>query len=362
MKERVLRLFRQVGKPLDAIALINGVEPHLDRTFFYATGLGAGLFEGCVAVLRPDGSLTVVSSRLESDIAGAAGVPVEVFSTKEERQTILRGLLADAHTLGFNGKEITYSGYRDLQGACPDATLEDVSEAVVRARQVKDQKEIGTLRRACTIGVEAFEELLPYVEVGRSEAEIAAELAYLMQGKGASGPSFATIAASGHNSALPHHSTGDRRLQDGDLLLLDFGALYLGYASDITRTVVLGQADKKQKRIHQVVLDAQEAALAAMKAGADGREVYETARRVIDATEFKDKFTHGLGHTIGLAVHDGAAMRGSESLTLESGMAMTVEPGIYLLGYGGVRIEDDVLITDNGVEVLTSATRELLEI
>ncbi len=295
-------------------------------------------------------------------MARTSELPVEVFVTKEERDAILGRLLDRAKSVGVNARELTYENYLNIRSARPDGDTEVVTDAIVRARQVKDVSELASIRGACDIVVQTFEELLAYVEVGKSEAEIAAELVYLMQSKGATGPSFKPIVASGPNAALPHHETGGRRLQEGDFLLMDFGAFYENYASDMTRTIVLGRADEKQRRMYEVVLQAQQAALDVMKAGVDGKEVHETAAKVIDATEFKDRFTHGLGHTVGLAVHDGAAMRSSESLILEDGMVMTVEPGVYLPGYGGVRIEDDVLITTEGVEVLTPATKELLEV
>lgn len=362
MKARVRRIFDHLEASVDAIVLMNGTEPHIDRTFFYTTGIHGGLFEGCVAVLRPGGAVDVLSSRLEADIATSQGVEVEVFAGKEERAEALRRLLDGCAAVGVNGKEVTYASVREIEGAAPDAELVDVGEAVVKARQVKDEAEIASIRRACALAVGAFEEVLPYVEAGRTESEIAAELVYLMQTKGASGPAFPSIVASGPNAALPHHHTGDRRLREGDFLLTDFGALYRGYVSDITRTVVLGRAGKRQRRMHEVVLEAQQAALDAMRAGADGHEVHEVARKVIDATEFQGRFTHGLGHTIGLSVHDGAGMGATYGVTLEPNMAMTVEPGIYVPGYGGVRIEDDVLVTEEGVEVLTPLTRELLEL
>ncbi len=347
---------------MDALVIMNGVEPQIDRTFFYVTGIRGGLFEGCAAILRSDGSGQIVSSRLEEDMAKASDLPVEVFSTKQERDASLQKLLEGVSSIGVNARELTYENYLSIQRACPGGELRVVTDAIVKARQVKDVTELASLRRACDIVVETFEELLPYIEVGKSEAEIAAELVYLMQTKGAAAPSFKPIVASGPNSALPHYETGERRLREGDFLLMDFGALYENYASDITRTVVLGKGDKKQRRMYDVVLEAQQAALDSMKAGVDGKDVYDIAAKVIDATEFKDRFTHGLGHTVGLSVHDGAAMRSSESLTLEEGMVMTVEPGIYLPGYGGVRIEDDVLLTRDGVEILTPATREFLEV
>ncbi|MDX1534013.1 MAG: aminopeptidase P family protein [Thermoplasmata archaeon] len=362
MEPRVKRIFAGVKEPLDAVVLINGTEPQIDKTFFYATGIQGGIFEGCVAVLRPDGGSTVLSSQLEADIARAQGIPVEVFTGKPEKAEALDRLLEGMDAIGINGNEVTYTGYRQIVEANPKAEIHDVSDAVVKARQVKDATEVGLLREACRIAVEALEELLPSLEVGRTESEVAAELNYLMQTKGASGPAFSPIVASGPNAALPHHATGDRTLRDGDFLLIDFGARYRGYASDVTRTMVLGRAQKKQRRMYEVVLEAQQAAMDAMEPGADGKAIYELARDVIDATEFKGRFIHGLGHTIGLAVHDGAGMGSLPGTTLEEGMAMTVEPGVYLVDYGGVRIEDDVLITADGVDLLTPATHEFLEL
>lgn len=362
MKERVRRIHGFVEDPVDAVVLFNGAEPHIDRTFFYATGIHGGLFEGCAAILWPDGNLDVLASRLEADLATSQGVDVEVFASREERDQQLQGLLGECTALGVNGKEVTYHNVETLRKAVNGAEIQDVAKAVTRARQVKDERELEAIRRACDIAVEAFDDLLPYLQVGRTESEVAAELGYLMQTKGASGPSFETIVASGPNAAIPHHHTGDRRLQAGDFVLMDFGARYRGYVSDVTRTVVLGRAEKRQRHLYEVVLDAQLAALDAMEAGADGQEVHRTAQGVIDATEFKNRFTHGLGHTIGLSVHDGAGMGSSYGVVLEKNMVMTVEPGAYVPGYGGVRIEDDVRVATDGVEILTPATKEFLEV
>lgn len=362
MRDRIRRIFTLTEEAPDAIVILNGVEPHLDRTFVYATGVTGGLFEGGAALLWPDGACVILSSRLEADLAEASGHPVETYATREERDAAIAAHVGKEALLGMNAKELTHENFLGLQAACPQSRWMDVSPAIVQARQVKDATEIARIRKACTIAVEAFEELLPALAAGRTEGEIGAELVYLMQSRGASGPSFAPIVASGPNAALPHYATGERVLEEGDFLLMDYGCLYEGYASDVTRTMVLGHAEPRQRRMYDVVLHAQEAALEAMRPGADGKAVHEIAQSLIDATEFKDRFIHGLGHTIGLAVHDGAGMRGTESLVLEEGMALTVEPGVYLPGYGGVRIEDDVLVTRDGVEVLTPATKEFLEI
>lgn len=362
MEARVRRIFDALEAPLDAVVLMNGTEPQIDRTFFYATGIQGGIFEGCAAILRPDGTSSVLSSPLEADIARSQGVAVDVFTDKEEKSEALQELLKDARTIGVNGNELTYANYRRIQKSGPKAEIHDISKAVAQARQVKDPTELKAIREACRIAVGAFEELLPTLQVGRTEAEVAAELNYLMQSKGASGPAFPPIVASGPNAALPHHATGDRRIREGDFLLIDFGARYRGYASDVTRTMVLGKAEDKQRRMYEVVLDAQQAAMDAMKPGVDGKAVHEIARDVIDRTEFQGLFIHGLGHTIGLAVHDGAGMGAVAGTALQEGMAMTVEPGVYVLDYGGVRIEDDVLVTADGIEILTPATREFLEL
>jgi Xaa-Pro dipeptidase len=183
-----------------------------------------------------------------------------------------------------------------------------------------------------------------------------------MQRNGAAGPSFRTIVGSGPNSAEPHYTAGSRRLERGDLVVIDFGAQWEMYCSDITRTISIGKPSAGQRRMHETVARAQRAALAKMRTGARGKSVDAAARRLIDGTEYKGRFTHGLGHSIGLAVHDGGSLNPSSETILRPNMVFTNEPGVYVPGTGGVRIEDDVLITSSGPRVLTTAPRDLLEL
>jgi Xaa-Pro aminopeptidase len=183
-----------------------------------------------------------------------------------------------------------------------------------------------------------------------------------MKKAGSEKEAFDTIVASGARSALPHGRASEKRLEAGDFITFDFGGRVGGYHSDLTRTVVLGRATEKHREVYQVVLDAQQAALAALRPGMTGKEADQIARAVITARGYGDNFGHGLGHGLGRLCHDGGGLSQRVDLTLEPCMVMTVEPGVYLEGWGGVRIEDDVVIRDGGVEILTHAPKEMIEV
>ncbi len=364
MRARIRRIFENTKKPVDRIALVNATEPHLDLSFFYATGLKTGLFEGSAAILRPPSSLEVIVPQLEEDIAVAAGLRVRAYRTRDQFRALLVRRLKGVRRLGINGEELTYQSYRELKAAARGARLVDVGEALRAARVVKDPQELQLMRRAADIASRAFEDTLEVIRPGRREYEVAADLNHAMQQRGASGPSFTTIVASGPNSALPHHTAGERRLRRGDFVVIDFGASYRRYASDVTRTVVVGRATAKHREIYGVVARAQEEARAAVREGAKGSDVDRIARDIIDSTRYKGRFIHGLGHSLGLAVHDaGGGLGPTSRLVLRRGMVMTVEPGIYLPRFGGVRIEDDVVVRGRGPpEVMSDAPRELLSL
>jgi Xaa-Pro aminopeptidase len=198
---------------------------------------------------------------------------------------------------------------------------------------------------------------------GIYEFELAAEIDYLMQKNGADKSAFTTISSFGRNSAEPHYAHGNVKLKKGDFVLCDFGSCYKKYNSDITRTFVYGKSSEKQKSMHKVVLEAQRIGFNEIKPGVIAHKVYDEVKKSIDDTEFKDRFIHALGHSIGLSVHDGGAGFSYDSMIeLEENMVFTVEPGVYIPGFGGVRIEDDILINEDGIEILTKASRELIEI
>ncbi|MGI8969099.1 MAG: M24 family metallopeptidase, partial [Dehalococcoidia bacterium] len=240
--------------------------------------------------------------------------------------------------------------------------LRPTEEIVETLRRVKDEGEIDLTRAACGIVDCAFEFIVTLVRPGVSERELATELEYFMKKAGSEKEAFDTIVASGARSALPHGRASEKLLEAGDFITFDFGARVGGYHSDITRTVVLGTASERQREIYQVVLDAQQAALAALRPGMTGKEADQVARDLIAAHGYGEQFGHGLGHSLGRHVHDGGGLSQRVEMTLEAGMVLTVEPGVYLENWGGVRIEDDVVLRDNGAEILTHAPKELIEV
>jgi Xaa-Pro dipeptidase len=366
MKPRVQKIFAQLDPKPEAILFANSIDPHLDQSFFYTFDVPAGLFEGSISIAHPDGELDVYSSPLEAESAHEAAkrdphVTVHVAG-REEILPEVRKLLGERSKLGLNYRELTHEWFRRLDGAFKDAEWVDVSNAVRRARVTKDANEIELLRKAGEIGSKVGRDIPGLLKAGMSELELAAEMEYRMNRLGASGRSFSTIVAFGPHSAEPHYSPAETKLKAGDSIVCDFGAYYRRYASDITRSFHFGRRDDEMKKVHETVKKAQDAALAAVRPGAPSKEVHLAAQKVIDDSPWKGRLTHGVGHSIGLVVHDGWAYGPNADDPLEVGMAITVEPGIYLPGHGGVRIEDDIVVTKTGYEFLTTAPREYLEV
>ncbi len=359
MKERVLRIFQNVPEELDAIILANDVEPSLDMSFYYATGVQSGLFEQCAVVLWPDGRSQLFTSYLEETSALTSGSEVNAYRRNVERDQMIASALKGVKKVGICGSGLTYRMLQEMR-KWTSAEAVDVWRAIEAARMIKDQAEIECLRTACRIASQVGEQLPSILKLGMTEVEAAAEVNYLMQKKGASAPSFVTNASFGPNSAEPHHSPGEDRLKAGDAVLFDYGALFRRYGSDVTRTFFFKKVSKRQRHMYEVVLQSQLAGIDEVRAGANGKDVDAAARKVIESSEFKGLFIHSLGHGIGLSVHDGGRMAPDLDLTLKENMVLTVEPGVYVRGEGGVRIEDDVRITKSGCEVLTSAPKELL--
>ncbi len=363
MRERVKRIFKNANDHLDLIVLMNSVEPHIDLSFFYATGLTDGLFEGCAAFLHPNGSAEILTSALEEQAAKKSGLPLLLFRHREDPVKILRKQLQGHRRIGINASELTYNAFTRLRKAAPKgARFFDVSEAVTAARLVKDRDEVALIQKACDIASRSFEETLPYIRPGVVESDVASELVYHMQKNGATGPSFRTIVGSGPNGAEPHYTAGPRKIEKGDLIVVDFGSLYHMYCSDVTRTIIVGPPSAEQQEMFDVVARAQTAALAKMRPGAKGKAVDAAARSLIEATKYKGRFIHGLGHSVGLAVHDGGGLYTTSDLVLKSNMVMTDEPGVYIPGFGGVRIEDTVLVTPKGGQYMSTAPRGLTEV
>lgn len=367
MKDRVRKIFGRLRDPADVLVISNSTEPHLDQSFFYLFDVPSGLFEGSTAVAFPDGRMTLLTSPLEEESARQAAkhdpsVTVEVPEKRADRDKLLAGLVKAGSSVALNYRELTHDAFLALEKVLPKVRWIDASDAIRSTRMIKDAEEVERLRRAAEIGSKVAVEIPSLLKKGMTELDLAAEMEYRMVRLGASGRSFSTITAFGAMGAEPHYAPQERPLKPGSSLVCDFGALYKRYASDITRSFRFGPSDPELKAVHEKVLEAQNAALKVIRAGVPAREAHLAAQRVIDASPWKGRFTHGLGHSIGLAVHDGFGMNQLVEDPLEAGMAITVEPGIYLPGKGGVRIEDDIVVTRDGYEFLTTAPREYIEV
>jgi len=264
--------------------------------------------------------------------------------------------------LAIEADRMTVGQKNKLADTLPDAILIDTADMVEEFMLRKDSTELSFIKKAVEISDIAFERILSILKPGLAEKEAAAELEYQMKMLGAAKEAFATIVASGPRSALPHGVASDKKLKKGEFVTFDFGAIYNGYCSDITRTVVMGRATAKQKKIYNIVARAQKVAIRKVRAGVTGKDVDAAARRVIDKAGYGDKFGHGTGHGIGLEVHAGPKVSPLGTQVLKSNMVITIEPGIYIPGWGGVRIEDDVVVKPGGCRVLNNAPKNLLEL
>lgn len=261
--------------------------------------------------------------------------------------------------LGFEKDYVTFSEYQLYQKAL-QAELIPVSRLIENLRLIKSEQEIKTLKVAADIADATFKHILDYLKPGVSELDVANEMEYFMRKAGATSSSFDTIVASGKRSALPHGVASNKVIEKGDFVTLDFGALYNGYVSDLTRTVAVGEPSEKLKEIYQIVLEAQLRAMNQLTSGMTGVEADAIARDYITEKGYGDHFGHSLGHGIGLEVHEGPSLSTRSKTVLKPGMIVTVEPGIYLQGIGGVRIEDDTIIKDTGNEPLTHSPKDLI--
>ncbi|MGP8071655.1 MAG: M24 family metallopeptidase [Thermoplasmata archaeon] len=367
MKARVEKVFANLEPKPDVVVLANSVDPHIDGSFFYLFGVPSGLFEGSFAVAHPDGSLDVASSPLEAESAQLAAkhdphVTVHVVG-RNEGIKLLQKLVPGGATVGLNYRELTHSWFNQLTDSLPGAKFVDAGVGIQKARAVKDASEVEKIRMAAEIGSKVGREIPGWLRTGITELELAAQMEYSMNKLGANGSSFSTIVGFGAHSAEPHYSPDGTPLRPGQSIVCDFGARYRRYVCDITRSFRFGPRDDEMKAVHECVEAAQKAALDVLRPGIPGKEVHQAAERVIDASPWKGRFTHGLGHALGLAVHDGGpGLAPNSDDLLEVGMVVTVEPGIYLPGKGGVRIEDDVVLTKNGYEFLTTAPRGYVEV
>lgn len=322
----------------------------------YLSGFSGG--EGILFILQDKAYLLTDFRYMEQ--ATAEAPEFEIVQIKENLYAPLKIKGGEHARIGFEGDFLTFAEYRKLQEELPEATFVSIPEAVTSLRSVKDAEEIALIRHAVRAADEAFNVILQESLCGETEEQISLALEFAMRKAGTSGRSFDFIVASGWRGALPHGTASPKRVEQGEFLTLDFGGVFQGYCSDITRTLAIGEPDDKQREIYEVVLQAQKAGIKAVKPGLTGKEVDAVARGVIEAHGYGEFFGHSLGHSVGLAIHEGPNLGPREERKLEPGMILTVEPGIYIPNWGGIRIEDMVVVTETGCEVLTQAPKDLI--
>ncbi|MCH8327242.1 MAG: aminopeptidase P family protein, partial [Candidatus Marinimicrobia bacterium] len=271
-----------------------------------------------------------------------------------------RGLLLPRTTVGVEADSMVVAQFQTLQTLFPEVKWKPIQGLVARLAMVKDAGELESLKRAVHITDTAFTEIVKAMKPGDTEKEVAAKLSYLLRLNGAEKDSFEPIVASGERGALPHARPSDKPLEKGDFVVLDFGAVFDGYHADMTRTVCMGPATDRHHEIYDIVLSAQLAGIAAIRGSVEAKEVDHAARSHIAQHGYGNEFIHGTGHGIGLEVHTPPRLSSESTDILEAGMVVTVEPGIYLKKWGGVRIEDDVLVLLDGSAPLNQSTKELL--
>ena len=329
------------------------------NNLYYLTGFdGEGL-----ALITPEENLLFTDSRyteqaekespqfkIMTDKAGKKNARIDALNKTMEKHKIKK--------LTFEGDFLNYNDFKKYEKYF-SIELVDGKKAIEKLRIIKDKTEIMKIRKACQIITETLKEVMEMIEPGLRELDIANELAYTMRKKGALGEAFQAIVISGERTSLPHGKPSEKKIEEGELITIDTGANYQKYNSDITRTFIMGKENEKQKEIYQIVFDAQRTALESVKPGIKCSELDKIARDIIKDKGYGKYFGHGLGHGVGLDIHESPRVSPNDTTILEPGMIITIEPGIYLSGIGGVRIEDTVLVTEDSYEVLTWFPKEM---
>ena len=318
-------------------------------------------FSGDDSLIFIDNKQAVIITDSRYTLQAAAQAPeCLVLEHKDGLWEAIKKLSFSGGKFAFDGECFSYNDFQCLSSQLSDSTLSSIS--LVGLRSIKDEEELALIKRAIEISDKAFEFMLDNLHGGMREIEAAALLEYEMRRLGSEGISFPTIVASGTRSALPHGIASSKVIERGDFVTFDFGAIYSGYHSDITRTLVIGGASSWQRELYELVREAQLLGIKNARAGITGAELDAIVRSFITSHGYGQYFGHGLGHGVGLDIHElpVASRRGKEKL--ESNMVVTVEPGIYIPGKGGVRIEDVIVIAPDGCNVLTNASKRLFEI
>ena len=328
----------------------------------YLTGFSGS---SALVLVTPRETLLVTDFRYATQVADEVGQLARVSVQPQSLWTGLWQLLGErtgVRLVGFESAQLLHRDFQRLLEAGARWQWRPTTDLVERLRERKDAAEIASITLAASMATHALDALLPQLRPGLSERAVAGMLEHALRDAGSEGFPFSSIVASGPRSALPHAQSSARAIERGDFLLLDFGAQADGYCSDITRTVVVGRASAKQREIYDVVRGAQELAASGVRAGMRGRDADALARDYIERHDLGERFQHSLGHGLGLEVHEAPRLARQADGVLPEGAVVTIEPGVYEPGWGGVRIEDDVHLAASGPEVLTHFTRDLLEL
>ena len=354
-------MVERVEKLLDAMALgpREGLLVYNPSNMFYLSGYKG---EGLVLVCRGGCAVVTDFRYTEQAEKEAPGFRVCMVGNGKNHEAIAGELCGEygVDTLYFEKDYVTVSTFDACKAAMPSITWKSTQGAVEKQRQIKDAYELDCVRQACRITGEAFERVLSFIKEGMTEKEIALHLEFDMMTHGATAPSFSTIVAAGEHGSLPHAVPGEYRVRKGDMITMDFGARFGNYCADMTRTVALGQPSDEMRKVYGIVLEAQKMSQDAVCAGKNCFDIDAIARNHIYQSGYEGRFGHGLGHGVGIDIHESPRFSTGCHDILQVGQVMTVEPGIYLPGVGGVRIENSVAVEENGCEVLTTPSRELM--
>jgi len=317
---------------------------------------------GAARLLIPtegDSILYAYSVNYEAAKAMAKNCTVELVKRGEDADKKMAAYVKKLKLKSMVFDSLEVSTFNSLKKLLKGVKLTDLGQLIWDMRKVKDQTEIGCIRKAADLTVVAAKTAAEAIKPGMHEFEVAAEVEYAMRKLGSEGTAFETIVASGPRSAYPHGGCTSKKIKRGELIQFDVGARHQNYACDLTRTFLVGKPTPKQKKIYEVVMEAQEKAFQKIRDGVRARQVDAVARGIIKERGFGENFVHGLGHGVGLAVHESPTLNSVSKDVLKAGNVVTDEPGIYIVGYGGVRIEDTVLVKRDGAERLTKAPYEL---
>jgi len=351
-EQRIARLRSRMRKHrLDALIV---TAPHHIRYLTNFTGTNA------LCVIRRRSGILYTDTRYERQAAAEVrGVSCSITTSDLVETAAKRVAASRCSCLGFEAGSITYDQYKTLRKHARGVLLVQTTGFIEHLTQVKEVREIGFIKRAVSISEEMFEKVLDQIRPGVRELDISAEISYLHKRLGGDRDAFEPIVASGRRSALPHARASRKQIRRGDLVVLDFGCCVGGYHSDLTRTVAVGKSSEDARRMHAAVLRAQTKALESTHSCMPAKELDQIARSEIAAAGFGKYFLHSLGHGLGLQLHEPPKISPSSREELQAGSVVTIEPGVYVPTVGGVRIEDDVLITDRGCELLSHIGREL---